>query len=121
VPADALLSLNDRTWRTFLIPLSDNGSTVYFNQRYHGHDNVEKYNGTGYELEGYKPGFNVSEGDYQQYLSHVPRAWLDGLSIATVYKWNAGDITSNESIQLHVPGALPTGFKEVIVIKVGLL
>jgi hypothetical protein len=109
-----------KPWLTFMFPLTSTGSTVYFKQRYHGTDNVQWYNGKGHQelLSNYEQEFRIDDDDYQKYLAHMPREWLNGLSIERAYEWEAGHAIANESIQLHVPGNLPTGIKQAIIIKV---
>jgi hypothetical protein len=109
-----------KPWLTFMFPLTSTGSTVYFKQRYYGEDNVQWYNGTGHQdlLSNYEEESRIDEDNYQKYLAHIPREWLHGLSIERAYDWKCGTAIANESIQLHVPGNLPVGMKQAIVIKV---
>lgn len=106
------LSLS-KPFRTYMIMLGNVGSTIIFNEKHYGKEDISKYTGHG--------DYNIPDEVYQKYLNHVPKDWLRGLTIDSIVECKVGDVISFDIRKLHVAGCLPHGVKESIVIKTGLL
>jgi len=115
---DGGFNLKNIIYKQALLPLSNQGETIIFKNRYYGPStsfiNNEadlKENNT----ENYKKGKNVRSSDhlkmygnepfdknnYEKYLKHEDINNLKGLEIEFVYKWNLGDIFIFDRTHLH--------------------
>jgi len=106
---DGGFNLKDIIYKQTLLPLSNQGETIVFKNRYYG-PSTSFINNTGdlkeNTQENYKKGKNVRSVDhlniygkkpfdknnYEKYLKHEDINNLNGLEIEFVYKWNLGDL-----------------------------
>jgi len=121
--SDKDLSLST-PFRTYMIMLGNVGSTIIFNEKHYGKEDISKYTGCG-EYMVYRThrilDYNIPDEVYKKYLNHIPKDWLRGLTIDRVVECKKGDVISFDIKKLHVAGCLPHGVKEAIIIKTGLL
>ena len=115
---DGGFNLKDIIYKQTLLPLSSQGETIVFKNRYYGPStsfintkNDLKEN----SLENFKKGKNVRSSDHlemygdepfdknnhEKYLRHEDINNLKGLEIEFVYKWNLGDLFIFDRTHLH--------------------
>ena len=115
---DAGFNLKDTIYKQTLLPLSNNGETVIFKNRYYGPSTNFTNNKKELEEnspENFKKGKNVrssehlkiygnkpfDENYYKKYLKHETLENLKGLEIEFIYKWNLGDLFIFDRTHLH--------------------
>ena len=115
---DGGFNLKDIIYKQTLLPLSNQGETVVFKNRYYGPstsftktENDLKENNS----EDFKKGKNVRSSDhlkmygnqtfdkinYEKYLKHEDINNLKGLEVEFIYKWNLGDLFIFDRTHLH--------------------
>tara|TARA_B100000767_G_C19745437_1_gene528266 strand:- start:839 stop:1555 length:717 start_codon:yes stop_codon:yes gene_type:complete len=115
---DGGFNLKDIIYKQTLLPLSNQGETVIFKNRYYGpstsfiNNETDLKENTSKNLE---KGKNVRSSDhlkiygketfdkknYEKYLSHEDINNLKGLEIEFVYKWRLGDLFIFDRTHLH--------------------
>jgi hypothetical protein len=116
--ADGGFNLKDVIYKQTLIPLSSNGETIIFKNRYYGPSTSFTNRAADLEensLENFKKGKNVRSSEHLQiygdklfdkdvfdkYLKHEDINNLKGLEIEYIYKWNLGDLFIFDRTHLH--------------------
>jgi len=115
---DGGFNLKDIIYKQTLLPLSSQGETIVFKNRYYGSStsfiNIKsdlKEN----SLENFKKGKNIRSSDHlemygdepfdknnhEKYLRHEDINNLKGLEVEFVYKWNLGDLFIFDRTHLH--------------------
>jgi hypothetical protein len=115
---DGGFNLKNIIYKQTLLPLSKQGETIIFKNRYYGHstsftnneselkenssENFEKGKNTRsaehLKMYGDKP---FDKKDYDSYLKHEQINNLKGLEIEFIYKWNLGDLFIFDRTHLH--------------------
>ena len=115
---DGGFNLKDIIYKQTLLPLSSEGETVIFKNRYYGpstsftnsEDDLKENSS-----ENFKKGKNVrssehlkmygekafDEANFNKYLKHENINNLKGLEVEFVYKWNLGDLFIFDRTHLH--------------------
>ena len=115
---DGGFNLKDTIYKQTLLPLSNQGETVIFKNRYYGpstsftsNENDLKENSS----DNFKKGKNVRSSDhlnmygekqfdkiyFEKYLKHEVIDNLKGLEVEFVYKWKLGDLFIFDRTNLH--------------------
>jgi hypothetical protein len=115
---DGGFNLRNVIYKQTLLPLSNQGETIIFKNRYYGPSTSFIYNEDDLKensLENYKKGKNVRSSEhlkiygnqsfdkknYNKYLKHEDINNLKGLEVEFVYKWNLGDLFIFDRTHLH--------------------
>ena len=115
---DGGFNLKDIVYKQTLLPLSNQGETIIFKNRYYGPSTSFTNNESDLKensLENFKKGKNVRSADhlkmygdkpfdksiYDKYLKHENINNLKGLEVEFVYKWNIGDLFIFDRTHLH--------------------
>jgi len=115
---DGGFNLKDLIYKQVLLPLSNQGETIIFKNRYYGPSTM--FINTEFDIkennsENLKKGKNVRSSDhlkmygdhpfdknnYEKYLKHEDINNLKGLEIEFVYKWSLGDLFVFDRTHLH--------------------
>ena len=100
------------------MPLSNQGETIIFKNRYYGHSTSFTKKVSDLEensVENFKKGKNIRSSDhlemygsepfdkenYEKYLKHEDIDNLKGLEIEFIYKWKLGDLFIFDRTHLH--------------------
>jgi hypothetical protein len=115
---DGGFNLKDTIYKQTLLPLSNQGETVIFKNRYYGpstsftsNENDLKENSS----DNFKKGKNIRSSDhlnmygekpfdkiyFEKYLKHEVIGNLKGLEVEFVYKWKLGDLFIFDRTNLH--------------------
>jgi len=115
---DGGFNLKDVIYKQTLLPLSNQGETIIFKNRYYGPSTSFVNNASDLEensAENFKKGKNTRSSDhlkmygnktfdkdsFEKYLNHEDINNLKGLEIEFVYKWNLGDLFIFDRTHLH--------------------
>lgn len=108
---DTGFNLNKILFKQILIPLSSNGETVIFKNRFYGCSTTFSLDPKELKAKGYNKrssehlklykGKNFSKKEHKKYLKHENIENLKGLSIEKVYKWKIGEALIFDRSQLH--------------------
>ena len=115
---DGGFNLKDVVYKQTLLPLSDQGETVIFKNRYYGPSTSFTNNESDLRensSENLKKGKNVRSADhlkmygdkpfdrniFDKYLKHEDVNNLKGLEVEFIYKWNIGDLFIFDRTHLH--------------------
>jgi len=98
-------------FKQFLLPLSANGETVFFKNRFYGCSTTFSINTKELKAKGYNKRssehldiFGDKKFDkkkHKKYLRHENIKNLKGLEVEMVYKWKVGEILIFDRSQLH--------------------
>ena len=98
-------------FKQFLLPLSSNGGTVVFKNRFYGCSTTFSIDPKELRAKGFNKrssqhlkifkGKNFDKKKHRKYLKHENIKNLKGLEIEIVYKWKLGDILVFDRTQLH--------------------
>ena len=98
-------------FKQFLLPLSSNGGTVVFKNRFYGCSTTFSIDPKELRAKGFNKrssqhlkifkGKNFDKKKHGKYLKHENIKNLKGLEIEIVYKWKLGDILIFDRSQLH--------------------
>ena len=98
-------------FKQFLIPLSSQGETVVFKNRFYGCSTTFSINSLELKAKGYNKrssehlmvfkGKGFDKRKHKKYLKHENIKNLKGLEIDMVYKWKIGEILVWDRTQLH--------------------
>ena len=115
---DGGFDLKNTIYKQTLLPLSDQGETIIFKNRYYGHSTSFTKKVSDLEensVENFKKGKNIRSSDhlemygsepfdkenYEKYLKHEDIDNLKGLEIEFIYKWKLGDLFIFDRTHLH--------------------
>ena len=115
---DGGFNLKDIVYKQTLLPLSNQGETVIFKNRYYGPSTSFTNNKADLKentSENFKKGKNVRSSDhlkmygdkpfdkntFDKYLNHEDINNLKGLEVEFIYKWNIGDVFIFDRTHLH--------------------
>jgi hypothetical protein len=98
-------------FKQFLLPLSSEGETVLFKNRFYGCSTTFSIDPLELKAQGYNKrssehlkifkGKNFDKKKHKKYLKHENINNLKGLEIEMVYKWKIGEILIWDRTQLH--------------------
>ena len=98
-------------YKQTLLPLSDDGETVVFKNRFYGGSttfsidpielNAKGYNKRSSEHLDLYEGENFDKKIHQEYLNHEDIDNLKGLEVGLIYKWKMGDLLIFDRTNLH--------------------
>ena len=98
-------------YKQTLLPLSDDGETVVFKNRFYGGSttfsidpielNAKGYNKRSSEHLNLYEGENFDKKIHQEYLNHEDIDNLKGLEVGLIYKWKMGDLLIFDRTNLH--------------------
>ena len=115
---DGGFDLKNTIYKQTLLPLSNQGETIIFKNRYYGHSTSFTKKVSDLEensVENFKKGKNIRSSDhlemygsepfdkenYEKYLKHEDIDNLKGLEIEFIYKWKLGDLFIFDRTHLH--------------------
>jgi len=115
---DGGFDLKNTIYKQTLLPLSDQGETIIFKNRYYGHSTSFTKKVSDLEensVENFKKGKNIRSSDhlemygsepfdkenYEKYLKHEDIDNLKGLEVEFIYKWKLGDLFIFDRTHLH--------------------
>ena len=115
---DGGFDLKNTIYKQTLLPLSNQGETIIFKNRYYGHSTSFTKKVSDLEensVENFKKGKNIRSSDhlemygsepfdkenFEKYLKHEDIDNLKGLEIEFIYKWKLGDLFIFDRTHLH--------------------
>ena len=115
---DGGFDLKNTIYKQTLLPLSNQGETIIFKNRYYGHSTSFTKKVSDLEensVENFKKGKNIRSSDhlemygskpfdkenYEKYLKHEDIDNLKGLEVEFIYKWKLGDLFIFDRTHLH--------------------
>ena len=108
---DTGFDLKKILFKQILIPLSSNGETIIFKNRFYGCSTTFSIDPKELKAKGYNKrssehlkifkGKNFDKNLHKKYLRHENIKNLKGLEIEMIYKWKLGDILVFDRSQLH--------------------
>lgn len=108
---DTGFNLNKILYKQIIIPLSSNGETIIFKNRFYGCSTTFSLDPKELKAKGYNKrssehqklfkGRDFSKKYHKKYLKHEDIKNLKGLSIEKVYKWKVGEALIFDRSQLH--------------------
>ena len=108
---DTGFDFNKILYKQILIPLSANGETIIFKNRFYGCSTTFSIDPKELKAKGYNKrsskhlkifnGKNFDKNLHKKYLRHENIQNLKGLEIEMIYKWKLGDILIFDRSQLH--------------------
>ena len=109
---DTGFDLKKILFKQILIPLSSNGETIIFKNRFYGCSTTFSIDPKELKAKGYNKrssehlkifkGKNFDKNLHKKYLRHENIKNLKGLEIEMIYKWKLGDILVFDRSKLHV-------------------
>ena len=108
---DAGFNLNDLIYKQTLMPLSDDGETIIFKNRFYGCSTTFSINPAELSAKGYNKRSSehinlynkksFSKDMHKKFLRHEDIENLKGLEIDMIYKWKLGDMLIFDRTNLH--------------------
>jgi len=108
---DTGFNLNKILYKQIIIPLSSNGETIIFKNRFYGCSTTFSLDPKELKAKGYNKrssehqklfkGRDFNKKYHKKYLKHEDIKNLKGLSIEKVYKWKVGEALIFDRSQLH--------------------
>ena len=108
---DTGFDFNKIIFKQTLVPLSEEGETIIFKNRFYGCSTTFSINPTELAAKGYNKRssehINLYNGEtfdkkiHDKYLKHEEIGNLKGLKVELIYKWKLGDILVFDRTNLH--------------------
>ena len=108
---DTGFNFNKIIFKQTLVPLSEEGETIIFKNRFYGCSTTFSINPTELAAKGYNKRssehINLYNGEsfdkkiHDKYLKHEEIGNLKGLKVELIYKWKLGDILVFDRTNLH--------------------
>ena len=108
---DTGFDFNKIIFKQTLVPLSEEGETIIFKNRFYGCSTTFSINPTELAAKGYNKrssehinlynGENFDKKIHDKYLKHEEIGNLKGLKVELIYKWKLGDILVFDRTNLH--------------------
>ena len=108
---DTGFNFNKIIYKQTLVPLSEEGETIIFKNRFYGCSTTFSINPTELAAKGYNKRssehINLYNGEtfdkkiHDKYLKHEEIGNLKGLKVELIYKWKLGDILIFDRTNLH--------------------
>ena len=108
---DTGFDFNKIIFKQTLVPLSEEGETIIFKNRFYGCSTTFSINPTELAAKGYNKrssehinlynGENFDKKIHDKYLKHEEIGNLKGLKVELIYKWKLGDILIFDRTNLH--------------------
>tara|TARA_B100000941_G_C28490786_1_gene547824 strand:- start:59 stop:757 length:699 start_codon:yes stop_codon:yes gene_type:complete len=108
---DTGFDFNKIIFKQTLVPLSEEGETIIFKNRFYGCSTTFSINPTELAAKGYNKRssehINLYNGEtfdkkiHDEYLKHEEIGNLKGLKVELIYKWKLGDILVFDRTNLH--------------------
>ena len=108
---DTGFNFNKIIFKQTLVPLSEEGETIIFKNRFYGCSTTFSINPTELAAKGYNKRssehINLYNGEsfdkkiHDKYLKHEEIGNLKGLKVELIYKWKLGDILIFDRTNLH--------------------
>ena len=108
---DTGFNFNKIIFKQTLVPLSEEGETIIFKNRFYGCSTTFSINPTELAAKGYNKrssehinlynGENFDKKIHDKYLKHEEIGNLKGLKVELIYKWKLGDILVFDRTNLH--------------------